>query len=64
MMRRSWFRLSIANAGFAAASIAVAIFASDPVIRWALITNALGAGGMCAYALRENVKEERKGDDE
>lgn len=62
MIRRSWFRLSIANAGFAVASIAVAIFASDPGIRWALLVNALGAGCMCAYALRENVKEARKDD--
>lgn len=61
MMRRSWFRLSMANAGFAVASIAVAIVASDPGIRWALLANALGAGGMCAYAVRESVKA-RKGE--
>lgn len=62
MIRRSWARLSMANAGFAVASIAVAIVASDPGIRWALIVNALGAGGMSAYAVRQSAKEARKDD--
>lgn len=56
MIRRSWMRLAMANAGFGLASIAVAIVASDPGIRWPLAANAIGSMIMCCYALREHAR--------
>jgi hypothetical protein len=53
MMRRSWFRLAIANATLGVASIIVAILADDPAIRWPLVGNAVASLGLAAWALRK-----------
>lgn len=54
MIRRSWFRLGVANAGLGLASILVAVCAYDPAIRWAMVGNAIGSMGLAAWALRKD----------
>lgn len=56
MMRRSWMRLAMANAGLGVASIVIAGVVNDPDIRWALTASAVGSFGIMAWALRSNAK--------
>lgn len=54
MIRRSWHRLAIANAGIAVASLALMLMIDDDGSRLALIANAIGTGGIAAWALRKD----------
>lgn len=54
MIRRSWFRLAMGNAGLAVASALVALIASDPRIIMAMVANALGSAGLTVWALRKD----------
>lgn len=54
MIRRSWFRLAMGNAGLAAIFALVAVLTNDPRIAWAMIANSIGSVGVAAWALRKD----------
>jgi len=58
MIKRSWFRFGVANAGIALASIMVAICTDDAAIRWAMAGNALASIIVAAWALRKDDHDE------
>lgn len=54
MIRRSWKRLAIANIGIAVVSLIAMAMIDDKGLRLALLANAIGSGGVAAWALRKD----------